>query len=133
MSWTKKITHPSEMLKKGDRSSASCSRSTGEEARRARLKQAARRPIRGKERHPVRILPTTSIGDDVDPGTVTKITNFGVFVELEDAPREALEACSTSPSCCTGDSLGDGSMILAQRPQPVDDEVWRQELTRIDT
>lgn len=34
---------------------------------------------------------------------------------------------------CAGDSLGDGSMILAQRPQPVDDEVWRQELTRIDT
>jgi small subunit ribosomal protein S1 len=29
MSWTKKVTHPSEMLKKGDvRSSAWCSRST---------------------------------------------------------------------------------------------------------
>ncbi|MBB03154.1 MAG: 30S ribosomal protein S1 [Rubinisphaera brasiliensis] len=77
MSWTRKISHASEMLKKGDEVECQIV-SVDEERRRIALglKQLQGDPW------------TDTIPDKYAPGTivtgnVTKITNFGVFVELE--------------------------------------------------
>ena len=77
MSWTRKISHANEMLKRGD--SIECQVLTVDEERKRialGLKQLAGDPWE------------TTIPDKYQPGTlvtgkVTKITNFGVFVELE--------------------------------------------------
>ncbi|MCA8987606.1 MAG: 30S ribosomal protein S1 [Planctomycetaceae bacterium] len=77
MSWTRKISHASEMLKKGDEIECQIV-SVDEERRRIALglKQLSGDPWE------------TTIPEKYGPGTVvtgkvTKITNFGVFVELE--------------------------------------------------
>ncbi|MAG93976.1 MAG: 30S ribosomal protein S1 [Planctomycetaceae bacterium] len=77
MSWTRKISHASELLKKGDE--IECQVLSVDDQRRRialGLKQLAEDPWE------------TSIPEKYQPGaivtgTVTKITNFGVFVELE--------------------------------------------------
>jgi small subunit ribosomal protein S1 len=77
MSWTRKISHANEMLKRGD--TIECQVLTVDEERKRialGLKQLAGDPWE------------TTIPDKYQPGTlvkgkVTKITNFGVFVELE--------------------------------------------------
>jgi len=76
MSWTKKIGHPSEMLKKGDDIEVVVL-SVDQERKRVALgvKQLEADPWDGA------IQQMFQPGDTV-PGTVTKITNFGVFVEL---------------------------------------------------
>ncbi len=77
MSWTKKITHPSEMVKKGEEIECVVLSVDQEKKRIALgLKQLQPDPWTGD------IPARYHIGDSV-PGTVTKITNFGVFVELE--------------------------------------------------
>jgi small subunit ribosomal protein S1 len=78
MSWTKKISHPSEMLKKGD--SIDCVVLKVEENKQRialGLKQLHEDPW-------LRAVPENYIPGQIVEGTVTKITNFGVFVELED-------------------------------------------------
>ncbi len=77
MSWTKKVNHPSEVLKKGDEVDAVVL-SVDREKRRVALglKQLSEDPW--EEEIPNRYR----IGDQVI-GEVTKITNFGVFVLLE--------------------------------------------------
>jgi len=78
MSWTKKISHPSEMLKKGD--SIDCVVLKVEEGKQRialGLKQLHEDPW-------LRAVPENYIPGQIVEGTVTKITNFGVFVELED-------------------------------------------------
>ena len=78
MSWTRKISHPSEMLEKGQ--SVRCKiLSVDQERRRIALglKQLDEDPW--SRDIPGRYSP----GQNVE-GTVTKITNFGVFVGLED-------------------------------------------------
>lgn len=77
MSWTRKINHPSEMLKKGDEvetvvleiDAANQRISLG-------LKQAQEDPW-------ARITETYKEGQKIN-GKVTKLTNFGAFVELEE-------------------------------------------------
>jgi small subunit ribosomal protein S1 len=77
MSWTRKISHANEMLKRGD--VVECQVLSVDEDRKRialGLKQLAGDPWE------------TTIPDKYQPGTVvtgkvTKITNFGVFVELE--------------------------------------------------
>ncbi len=77
MSWTRKISHANEMLKRGD--SVECQVISVDEDRKRialGLKQLAGDPWE------------TTIPEKYQPGTVvtgkvTKITNFGVFVELE--------------------------------------------------
>jgi small subunit ribosomal protein S1 len=77
MSWTRKISHANEMLKRGD--VVECQVISVDEDRKRialGLKQLAGDPWE------------TTIPDKYQPGTiatgkVTKITNFGVFVELE--------------------------------------------------
>ena len=78
MSWTKKITHPSESLEKGDLVRAVVL-SVDTEKRRVALgmKQLEQDPWQDD-------IPRRYGPGDVVAGRVTKITNFGVFVSLED-------------------------------------------------
>lgn len=77
MSWTRKISHASEMLQKGDK--VKC-RVLSVDQQRKRialgLKQLAQDPW--AEEIPAKYHP-----NKVVTGTVTKLTNFGVFVQLE--------------------------------------------------
>ncbi len=77
MSWVRKVGHPSDVLNKGDKVKCVVL-SVDQEKRRIALglKQMANDPWEGDI--PSRYKP----GDNVK-GKVTKITNFGVFVELE--------------------------------------------------
>ena len=78
MSWTKKVTHPSEIVKKGDEIECVVLSVDQEKKRIALgLKQLSADPWQSD------IPARYHIGDSV-PGTVTKITNFGVFVSLEE-------------------------------------------------
>jgi small subunit ribosomal protein S1 len=77
LSWTKKISHPSEVLKKSDPIKCVVL-SIDEDKQRIALglKQLQEDPW-------VRALPEKYIPGQIVQGAVTKITNFGVFVELE--------------------------------------------------
>jgi small subunit ribosomal protein S1 len=78
MSWTRKISHPSEMLEKGQ--AVRCKiLSVDQERRRIALgvKQLDEDPWATN-------IPEKYQPGQVVSGTVTKITNFGVFVGLED-------------------------------------------------
>lgn len=77
MSWTKKVTHPSEMLKKGDRVEAVVL-SVNQDKKRVALGLKQLRPDPWQEEVPAKY----HVGD-IAHGTVTKLTSFGVFVELE--------------------------------------------------
>ncbi|MGC8624061.1 MAG: 30S ribosomal protein S1 [Phycisphaerae bacterium] len=77
MSWTKKIVHPSEMIRKGDILQCVVL-SVDQEKNRVALgvKQLAEDPW-------LHAIPTNYHPGMIVKGKVTKITNFGVFVELE--------------------------------------------------
>ena len=78
MSWTKKISHPSEMLKKSDEIECVVLKVEQDRQRIALgLKQLHEDPW-------ARAVPENYIPGQIVEGTVTKITNFGVFVELEE-------------------------------------------------
>ncbi len=77
MSWTKKVNHPSEMVKKGQE--IECVVLNVEE-------QKQRIALGLKQLHEdpwTRAVPENYIPGQIVEGNVTKITNFGVFVELE--------------------------------------------------
>src|SRR5213075_395613 len=77
LSWTKKIGHPSEMLKKGETVRAVVLSVDQEKQRIALgLKQMQEDPW-------VSVIPANYRPGMVVHGQVTKIANFGVFVELE--------------------------------------------------
>jgi small subunit ribosomal protein S1 len=77
MSWTKKVSHPSEMLKKGDDIKCVVLSVDQEKQRIALgLKQLTEDPW-------LHAVPDRYIPGMIVKGKVTKITNFGVFVELE--------------------------------------------------
>ncbi|MBM3984977.1 MAG: 30S ribosomal protein S1 [Planctomycetes bacterium] len=78
MSWTKKVTHPSELLKKGDTVRAVVL-SVDTEKRRVALgmKQLEQDPWQDE-------IPRRYGPGDIVTGRVSKIANFGVFVQLED-------------------------------------------------
>lgn len=77
MSWTRRINHPGEMLKRGDEVEAIVLDVDPEQQRIALgMKQTQEDPWTTIDR-------TIHIGDIVT-GKVTKITTFGAFVELED-------------------------------------------------
>lgn len=78
MSWTKKVGHPSEMLKRGDEVECVVLKVEGEKQRIALgLKQLHEDPW-------ARAVPENYIPGQIVEGVVTKITSFGVFVELEE-------------------------------------------------
>jgi small subunit ribosomal protein S1 len=77
MSWVRKVSHPSEVLNKGD--TVQCViLSVDQDRKRVALgmKQMATDPWEGD-------IPGRYHPGDVKSGKVTKLTNFGVFVELE--------------------------------------------------
>ncbi|RIK57225.1 MAG: 30S ribosomal protein S1 [Nitrospira sp.] len=77
MSWTKKVSHPSEMLKKNDEIKCVVLSVDQEKQRIALgLKQLTEDPW-------LHAVPERYIPGMIVRGKVTKITNFGVFVELE--------------------------------------------------
>ena len=78
MSWTRKISHASEVMKKGDEIECLVI-SVDEERKRIALglKQLASDPWETD-------IPQKYQPGAIVQGTVTKITNFGVFVELEE-------------------------------------------------
>ncbi len=78
MSWTKKVTHPSEVVKKGDLVECVVL-AVDKEKRRISLGLKQLQPDPWQDEIPAKY----HIGDTL-PGKVTKITNFGVFVELEE-------------------------------------------------
>jgi small subunit ribosomal protein S1 len=78
MSWTKKITHPSEMVKKGDKlRCVVLSVDTGKKRIALGLKQLQPDPWMDR-------IPNNFHVGDLLSGYVTKITNFGAFVKLEE-------------------------------------------------
>jgi small subunit ribosomal protein S1 len=78
MSWTKKITHPNELVKKSDKVRCVVLEVDREKQRISLgMKQLTEDPW-------VNAIPDAYKPGMVVRGTVTKITNFGVFVELED-------------------------------------------------
>jgi small subunit ribosomal protein S1 len=88
MSWTKRIKHPSEVLKKGDEVEAIIS-SIDEENRRISLSIKEFQPNEFqafRERH--------QPGDVVD-GVVTRIADFGVFVQIEGLVEGLLHVSET--------------------------------------
>jgi small subunit ribosomal protein S1 len=77
MSWTRKINHPSEMIKKGDEIDATVLDVDPDQQRISLgLKQLATDPWES-------IATLYRIGDVVQ-GTISKITSYGAFVELQD-------------------------------------------------
>ena len=77
MSWVKKINHPSEMLNKGDEVTVKVL-SVDREKKRVALgmKQLEQDPWEGD-------IPRRFSPGDTVKGKVTKLTNFGAFVEIE--------------------------------------------------
>jgi len=77
LSWTKKISHPSELLNK-DNSIKCIVLSVDQEKQRIALglKQTTENPW-------LKAIPEKYIPGQIVKGKVTKLTNFGVFVELE--------------------------------------------------
>jgi len=77
LSWTKKISHPGEILKKSEDVKCIVLAVDQEKQRVALgLKQLTEDPW-------LRAVPTNYIPGQIVHGAVTKLTNFGVFVELE--------------------------------------------------
>ncbi|HOD83440.1 MAG TPA: 30S ribosomal protein S1 [Phycisphaerae bacterium] len=78
LSWIRKIGHPSEMLKRGQQLQCVVL-AVDEEKMRVSLglKQLTEDPW-------LRIIPEHYLPGQIVKGKVTKLTNFGVFVELED-------------------------------------------------
>ncbi len=77
MSWVRKVSHPSEVVGKGDKVTCVVLNVDQERKRIALgLKQMATDPWEGD-------IPGRYHPGEVKKGKVTKITNFGVFVELE--------------------------------------------------
>src|SRR5690606_1907326 len=77
MSWTRKVNHPSEVLKKGDEVDAIVLDVDAQQQRISLgMKQLADDPWSDIDGH-------SKLGDVVN-GTVTKLTSFGAFVELKD-------------------------------------------------
>jgi len=78
MSWTKKVAHPSKMVKKGDKLQCVVL-SVDKEKKRIALGKKQLTPDPWMEE-----IPSNYHVGDLLSGYVTKITNFGVFVKLDD-------------------------------------------------
>jgi small subunit ribosomal protein S1 len=77
MRWTKKFAHPSALLKKGDTVRAVVL-AVDQERKRVTL------GVKQLEEDPwAKIIPEKYHVSDIVKGTVTKLTNFGAFVEIE--------------------------------------------------
>ena len=101
MSWTKKITHPSEMVKKGEKlRCVVLSVDTQKKRIALGMKQLELDPWQ----HDIADRFAASTEHE---GTVTKVTNFGVFVSLEKDLEGLLHISELTPS----DNLTPGSVV----------------------
>jgi small subunit ribosomal protein S1 len=90
MSWTRKISHPSEVLQKGDTVKAVVLEVDPDKRRVALgLKQLLPDPWKDE-------IPSRYRAGDLVRGVVTKLTNFGAFVELEDGLEGLLHVSELS-------------------------------------
>jgi len=115
LSWTKKIGHPSEVLKKEEKVQCVVL-SVDEEKMRVSLglKQLSEDPW-------LRIIPENYLAGQIVRGKVTKITNFGVFVELEDELEGLLHISE----------LADHKVETPQEVVKIDDEI-EVKILRVD-
>ncbi|HEX7010696.1 MAG TPA: 30S ribosomal protein S1 [Phycisphaeraceae bacterium] len=116
LSWTKKLTHPNEVLKKGQ--TIKCVVLEVDQAKQRialGLKQMAEDPW-------IEAIPTHYQPGMIVKGKVTKITNFGVFVELEEDLEGLLHISE----------LADHKVENPQEIVKVDDEV-EVKILRVDT
>ena len=77
LSWTRKINHPSEMLKKGDEVEATVLEID-------KANQRISLGVKQAETDPWSVIEDKFKVGDVVKGTVTKIASFGAFVQLQD-------------------------------------------------
>ena len=113
MSWTKKIAHPNEVLKKGDEVKCVVIEVDQEKQRVGLgLKQLAEDPW-------VEAIPSAYRPGMIVKGKVTKITNFGVFVELEDGLEGLLHISELS------DQKVENPMDVVKSGQEVDVKILR--------
>ena len=116
MSWTKKVNHPSEMVKKSDEIRCVVLSVDQEKMRLALgLKQMSEDPW-------FRAIPERYQPGMVVRGKVTKITNFGVFVELEPDLEGLLHVSE----------LADHKVENPENEVKVDDEI-DVKILRVDT
>ncbi|MCG3130288.1 MAG: 30S ribosomal protein S1 [Phycisphaerae bacterium] len=121
LSWTKKITHPSEILKKGEEIECVVLKVDEDNQRIALgLKQLHEDPW-------VRAVPENYIPGQIVEGTVTKITNFGVFVELEEDLEGLLHVSELADHKVEDPhqevKLGDRLQVKILRVDPVDRKI----------
>jgi len=90
MSWTRKISHPSEVLQKGD-TVKTVVLEVDPDKRRVALGLKQLEPDPWKEQ-----IPNKYRSGDLVRGVVTKLTNFGAFVELEDGLEGLLHVSELS-------------------------------------
>ncbi len=116
MSWTRKISHPSEMLEKGEEVECKVL-SVDRERRRIALgrKQLETDPWE-------KDIPSQYQAGQLVKGKVTKITNFGVFVGLEDGLEGLLHISE----------LADHKVENAEEVVKVGDEI-EVKILRVDT
>ena len=116
MSWTRKLSHPSEMLEKGQQV----------ECRVLSVDQNRRRIALGLKQLDVdpwgKDIPARYQAGQLVTGTVTKITNFGVFVGLEDGLEGLLHISE----------LADHKVENAEDVVKVGDEI-EVKILRVDT
>ena len=104
MSWTKKIANPSEVLDKGEKVKAVVLSVHPDKKRIALgLKQLELDPWQSEIME--RYAP-----DSRRVGTVTKVTNFGIFVELEDGLEGLLHISELTPT----DNLQAGTVVAVR-------------------
>ncbi len=121
LSWTKKVAHPSEILKKGDPVKAVVL-SVDKERKRVALgvKQLAPDPWEGD-------IPGRFHAGDVIEGTVTKLTNFGAFVEIEPGLEGLLHVSEMSDKKLKGpeEIVQQGSKVKVKvlRVEPADRKI----------
>jgi small subunit ribosomal protein S1 len=90
MSWTRKVSHPSEVVNKGD-TIKTVVLEVDPQKRRVALGYKQLEPDPWEEEIPNRYRP-----GDLVRGIVTKLTNFGAFVELEDGLEGLLHVSELS-------------------------------------
>src|ERR1041384_2138939 len=123
MSWVRKVGHPSDVLNKGDKVKCVILNVDQERKRVALgLKQMANDPWEGD-------IPARYHPGDVKTGKVTKLTNFGVFVELEPGLEGLLHISELSDHKVESPEevvkVGDDVEVKIRRVDPGDRKIAR--------
>ncbi len=121
LSWTKKISHPSEMLKKGEEIECVV---LDVDQEKQRIALGLRQLHEDPWEHAV---PANYIPGQIVEGAVTKITNFGVFVELEEDLEGLLHVSELADHKVEDPhdevKIGDRIQVKILRVDPVDRKI----------